>query len=48
MVGRNREAILRGVDDVLQGRGKHGRVPEYWDGHAAERIAADLWAWLKK
>ena len=28
------------------GRGKRGRVPELWDGHAAERIAADLWQWL--
>ena len=48
MVGRDRAAILRGVQDVLQGRGKRGRVPEYWDGHAAQRIAADLWHWLRK
>lgn len=46
MVGRDRQAILSGVDDILGGRGKQGRVPEYWDGHAAERIAADLWTWL--
>ena len=46
MVGRDRAAILRGVDEILAGRGKQGRVPEYWDGHAAERIAADLWQWL--
>jgi UDP-N-acetylglucosamine 2-epimerase (non-hydrolysing) len=46
MVGRDRQAILSGVDDILAGRGKRGRVPEYWDGHAAERIAADLWAWI--
>ena len=46
MVGRDRDAILRGVDDILAGRGKKGRVPEYWDGHAAERIAADLLKWL--
>lgn len=47
MVGRDRAAILGGVADILAGRGKSGRVPEYWDGHAAERIAADLWPWLK-
>jgi UDP-N-acetylglucosamine 2-epimerase (non-hydrolysing) len=47
MVGRDRLAILRGVDEILAGRGKQGRVPEYWDGHAAERIAADLWLWLR-
>jgi len=22
-------------------------VPELWDGHAADRIAADLYTWLK-
>jgi UDP-N-acetylglucosamine 2-epimerase (non-hydrolysing) len=48
MVGRDPEAIRRGVDDILAGRGKRGRVPEYWDGHAAERFAADLSAWLAK
>lgn len=47
MVGRDRAAILAGVDDILAGRGKRGRVPEYWDGRAAERIAADLWSWLR-
>jgi UDP-N-acetylglucosamine 2-epimerase (non-hydrolysing) len=46
MVGRDREAILREVDAVLAGHGKRGRVPELWDGHAAERIAADLARWL--
>ena len=47
MVGRDRNAILQGVADILAGRGKRGRLPEYWDGHAAERIAADLWTWLR-
>ena len=46
MVGCDRMAILDGVDEILSGRGKCGRVPEYWDGHAAERIAADLGQWL--
>ena len=46
MVGRDRDAIVTGVDEILAGRGKRGRVPEYWDGHAAQRIAADLWRWL--
>lgn len=47
MVGRDRAAILSGVDAILGGRGKRGRVPEFWDGRAAERIAADLWSWLR-
>ncbi len=46
LVGRDRAAILRGVDDILAGGGKRGRMPELWDGRAAERIAADLGAWL--
>ncbi|MCC6754583.1 MAG: UDP-N-acetylglucosamine 2-epimerase (non-hydrolyzing) [Saprospiraceae bacterium] len=28
--------------DILEGRGKGGEIPEGWDGHAAERIAAVL------
>ncbi len=46
MVGRDAAAIVKGVDDILQGRGKRGRVPEFWDGRSAERIAADLYQWL--
>ena len=42
MVGRNVQAIRQGVNEILAGRGKRGRVPELWDGHAAERIAQDL------
>lgn len=47
VVGRNRDTILSTIRDILDGRGKRGRVPELWDGHAAERIAADLYKWLE-
>jgi UDP-N-acetylglucosamine 2-epimerase (non-hydrolysing) len=47
LVGTDRDAILTGVKDILAGRGKRGRVPELWDGRAAERIASDLWQWLQ-
>jgi len=47
MVGRDRQAILNGVAEILAGRGKRGLVPEYWDGHAADRIVADLRQWLR-
>jgi UDP-N-acetylglucosamine 2-epimerase (non-hydrolysing) len=47
LVGLDGEALLNGVAEILAGQGKRGRVPEYWDGHAAERIAADLWQWLR-
>jgi UDP-N-acetylglucosamine 2-epimerase (non-hydrolysing) len=47
LVGSSRDLILQSVAEILAGRGKRGRIPEYWDGHAAERIAADLWRWLQ-
>jgi len=46
MVGRDRAAILAGVAEILSGKGKSGRVPELWDGRAAERIASHLAGWL--
>jgi len=46
IVGQSREAIMAGVHDILATGGKGGRVPEYWDGRAAERIAAHLGPWL--
>jgi len=30
------------IDEILQNRRMHCRVPEYWDGHTAERIIAAL------
>ena len=46
MVGDDRAAILQCVDEILAGQGKRGRTPEFWDGQAAQRIAADLGRWL--
>ncbi len=46
MVGRDVQAIRAGVAEILAGHGKQGRVPELWDGRAAQRIAADLYGWL--
>ena len=42
VVGRDREKILRCTDQILAGRWRRGRVPKYWDGHAAERIVRIL------
>lgn len=47
LVGHDHMAIMQAVQNILQGGGKHGRVPEYWDGRAAERIVADLFSWLQ-
>ena len=46
LVGRDRGKALACVNAVLAGHGKQGRIPELWDGHAAERIAAHLRGWL--
>ena len=46
MVGRDINAIRAKAAEILRGEGKSGRVPEFWDGHTAERIALDLATWL--
>ncbi len=46
ITGRDRGRILQAVDEVIANGGKRGRVPELWDGRAAERIAAHLYGWL--
>jgi UDP-N-acetylglucosamine 2-epimerase (non-hydrolysing) len=46
LVGRDRERIVRLAEEVVAGGGKRGRVPELWDGKAAERVAEHLAAWL--
>lgn len=48
MVGRDLDMIRENATVVLSGKGKSGRVPELWDGRAAERIATDLAEWLLK
>lgn len=39
LVGRDVQAIIAAASDVLASGGKSGRVPEFWDGAAARRIA---------
>jgi UDP-N-acetylglucosamine 2-epimerase (non-hydrolysing) len=48
IVGRDRALALRLIDEILAGGGKRGRVPELWDGAAAERIADHLAGWLER
>jgi UDP-N-acetylglucosamine 2-epimerase (non-hydrolysing) len=40
--------LRAGVATIIGGGGKRGREPEYWDGRAAERIAAHLSEWLNE
>jgi UDP-N-acetylglucosamine 2-epimerase (non-hydrolysing) len=39
VVGTDPARIQQAAERVLDGQGKQGRIPEYWDGHASERIA---------
>jgi UDP-N-acetylglucosamine 2-epimerase (non-hydrolysing) len=48
LVGRDRTLIVQRANEILAGGGKRGRVPELWDGHASERIAAHLLPWLAR
>ena len=47
LVGRDRALVNRCVADIIANGGKRGRMPELWDGHAAERIALHLNGWLR-
>lgn len=46
LVGTDPNALKAAARAVLESGGKRGRVPEYWDGRAAERIATHLAGWL--
>jgi UDP-N-acetylglucosamine 2-epimerase (non-hydrolysing) len=46
LTGCDRTAIMKAVYETLKNGGKRGRVPEYWDGRAAERIVSHLAQWL--
>ena len=48
IVGQDRAQILAVMNDVLENGGKRGRVPELWDGKAAERIKQILNEWLQQ
>ena len=39
IAGQDRDTILGIFNDVMQGGGKGGRIPQFWDGRASNRIA---------
>jgi len=47
ITGTDPEKIWRAFREVMETGGKRGRVPELWDGHAAERIVDTMEAWLR-
>jgi UDP-N-acetylglucosamine 2-epimerase (non-hydrolysing) len=48
VVGVDPARVLAAAADILATGGKRGRVPELWDGRAAERIAAAMAEWLAR
>ncbi len=47
IVGSDPKKIKAAFSDVMQTDGKAGRIPEYWDGKAAERIVEFLDKWIE-
>ena len=46
IAGRDPAVIRALCRDILRYGGKAGRIPQHWDGRAAERIAAAIGLWL--
>ena len=46
VVGQDPAKIMHAFEEVMLNGGKTGRIPEFWDGHAATRIAEKISAWL--
>lgn len=42
LIGTNPAKIIATANEILSGKGKAGRIPPFWDGHAAERIVKIL------
>jgi UDP-N-acetylglucosamine 2-epimerase (non-hydrolysing) len=47
VAGRDPAVVLALCRDILRFGGKSGRIPQYWDGHAAERVADITVTWLQ-
>lgn len=46
IAGQDPEKILAAYEDLLKNGGKAGRVPQFWDGNAAVRIAEAISVWI--
>jgi UDP-N-acetylglucosamine 2-epimerase (non-hydrolysing) len=48
LVGLDKNKIIKESLKILNGKGKHGRRPKYWEGKASDRIVSTLMALHKK
>jgi UDP-N-acetylglucosamine 2-epimerase (non-hydrolysing) len=48
VVGHHPGRIVDAANEVLTGAGKAGRIPDFWDGKASQRIASVLRDWLDR
>jgi UDP-N-acetylglucosamine 2-epimerase (non-hydrolysing) len=48
LVGTDPARVVPAAREILAGRGKKGRLPELWDGRAAERVAGVLVRWCER
>jgi UDP-N-acetylglucosamine 2-epimerase (non-hydrolysing) len=46
IAGQDPVKILGAFDEIMLNGGKAGRIPEFWDGQASTRIAAEIYSWL--
>jgi UDP-N-acetylglucosamine 2-epimerase (non-hydrolysing) len=47
IAGQDPGAITKAFEDVMNSGGKTGRIPEFWDGQAAVRIARTIKSWVE-
>jgi UDP-N-acetylglucosamine 2-epimerase len=47
-VGCNSSLVHRAIAEIIRGGGKKGRLPKFWDGMTATRMAEHLSAWWKQ
>ena len=47
LVGNDEKAVLKHINNILEGAKKDSRIPQYWDGHTAERIIRRLLEQMK-
>jgi UDP-N-acetylglucosamine 2-epimerase (non-hydrolysing) len=48
IAGQEPERIFAAFEEVMTSGGKTGRIPEYWDGKAAVRIAKVVQGWMDR